>query len=126
MIKTTEFIQNATAEKVYDVLLSSEKHSKLTGDKANVTNRVGDSFSTFSGYAEGKNIELVPNEKIVQSWRASDWPENHFSEIIFELKDINDGVEINFYQTNLPEGSEEEFIAGWKDNYWEPLKKYFR
>lgn len=33
----------------------------------------------------GKFEELVPNEKIVQTWRYSQWPSGHFSNVVIEF-----------------------------------------
>ena len=65
---------------VYEALMDSDKHSRFTGGKAHISRQIGGKFSTFDGYSEGVNIELVPDKKIVQSWRAGDWPEGHYSQ----------------------------------------------
>lgn len=119
-------IPNASAKDIYHALLSTDEHSKIIGDKANVSDKVGGTFTTFSGYAEGKNIELIPNEKIVQTWRASDWPPGHFSTITFRFKNTDNGAEIYFTQENLPQGTIDEFDAGWKDNYWDNIIEFFK
>ncbi len=125
MIEHRLVIPNATTKNIYEALLSSEKHSSIIGDEAVVSDVVGDTFSTFSGYATGKNVELVPYSKLVQTWRASDWPEGHYSTIEFNLSDSDEGAVIHFTQTNMPEGTEDEFDAGWRDNYWSKLIDYF-
>jgi uncharacterized protein YndB with AHSA1/START domain len=33
----------------------------------------GGAFSLFAGYITGRQVELVPNERIVQAWRAGGW-----------------------------------------------------
>lgn len=125
MITQTIIIPLASAKEIYDVLLDSKKHAKLTGDKAKINPKVGGEFSTFGDYATGKNIILIPNKMIKQTWRASEWPEGHYSTIKFELSDKEGGTEIKFTQSNLPECTEAEFETGWEDFYWSPLKKYF-
>ena len=125
MIKQTIIVPHATAREVYDVLMDSKKHSDLTGDVAKIDAKVGGIFTAFSGYADGKTTGLVPGKRIEQTWRAADWPAGHYSKIVFELKDVASGAEIRFTQTDLPSGTESEFVSGWEDNYWKPLKKYF-
>ncbi len=125
MLEQTVVIPNATAADIYAVLLDSLKHSQLTGDVATIDPKVNGKFSTFSGYAVGEITKLEPNKLIEQSWRASDWPNNHFSTIAFELSDVQQGAQIRFTQTHLPDGSLQEFEQGWTDNYWEPLEAYF-
>jgi activator of HSP90 ATPase len=125
MLEQTIVIPNATAADIYDVLLNSLKHSEVTGDTAEIDARVDGQFSSFSGYAVGKITKLESNKLIEQTWRASDWPQNHFSTIAFELSDVEGGAQIHFTQTHLPKGTMKEFEQGWIDNYWEPLKSYF-
>lgn len=62
----------ASPHDVYEALMDSKKHAKFTGGKASISREVGGKFSAFNGYAEGINLQLVPDKKIVQSWRASD------------------------------------------------------
>jgi activator of HSP90 ATPase len=125
MINQEIIIQNATVKDIYEVLMNAEKHSLLINDIADIEDLEGTKFSTFGGYAEGENIELKPGKLIKQTWRASDWPENHYSIITFELSNVDGGAKIRFSQDKLPEGTQKEFEAGWADFYWEPLKKYF-
>ena len=126
MIEQTITVPNATAQDIYEALLSSEKHTKLIGDTAEISDRVDETFKTFSGYAEGKNVELIPGKKIVQTWRASDWPEDHYSTITFELEGSEEGAVINFTQIDIPEGRVEEYEAGWQNNYWSPMQEFFK
>ena len=110
---------------VYEALMDSEKHAAYTGGKARISRAVGGSIMAYDDYITGKNIELVPDQKIVQDWRAVDWPEGYFSRIMFELTAIPEGTRLDFTHTDVPEGTEEEFTQGWIDNYWKPMQAYF-
>ena len=125
MIEKTFLVPGATAKDIYNVWLNSKEHSRLIGDTAEIQPKVGGSFSAFSGYATGKFIALVEDFSIEQTWRASDWPYGHESNVKLELMDVSDGVQIHFTQINLPEGTEEEFTQGWQGNYWDRLELYF-
>jgi hypothetical protein len=52
--------------------MDSEKHTAFTHSSADIGKEVGDAFSTFDGWASGTNLELIPDKKIVQKWRAED------------------------------------------------------
>ena len=117
---------NASPHEVYEALMDSKKHAAFTGGKANISRAVGGSIMTYDNYATGKNVELVPDQKIVQDWRASDWPEGYLSRVIFELSAVPEGTRLDFTHADLPEGTEEEFTQGWIDNYWQPMKAYFK
>lgn len=112
----------ASPREVYEVLMDSRKHSKLTGDKAIISRKVGGKF-TVGDYIHGVNLELVPNEKIVQSWRGSDWPEGHFSRAVFSLRAERSVTRLTFTQTGVPEENYEEIRQGWHDYYWKPMKE---
>ena len=64
----------ARPERIYAAWLSSDEHTAFTGDKAVVEPFVGGKHSTFDGYANGHTVELQPGKRIVQTWRAEDFP----------------------------------------------------
>ncbi len=113
----------ATPHDVYEALMDSKKHSTLTGDKAVISREVGGKFSAFDEYAEGVNLELVPDKKILQTWRASDWPEGISSKVTFALKAAAGGTQLTFLQTGVPEEFAGDVSQGWRDYYWAPLKE---
>lgn len=106
--------------------MDSKKHSKFTGDKASVSQKVGGKFSAFGGYAQGKNLELVLGKKIVQTWRASDWPEDFWSTTTYEFKKAGKGTKLTFTQVNIPTDQMKSIKKGWVDYYWTPMKEMFK
>ena len=122
-IKQTVTIK-ATPHEIYEALMDSKKHSKFTEGKASISRKVGGKFSISDGYIEGTNLELVPDEKIVQSWRASDWQEGHYSKATFKLSKVEKGTRLDFTQTGVPEDQYEDISQGWKDYYWGPMKEF--
>jgi activator of HSP90 ATPase len=126
-MKTATIKQSATFKasphEVYEALMDSRKHSKFTDSKASISRRIGGKFTAYDGYIEGVNLELVPDEKIVQSWRGSDWPDGHYSKAIFALKKVEGGTRLTFTQTDVPEDQYESISQGWRDYYWKPMKK---
>lgn len=108
---------------VYEVLMDSKKHSVFSGGKAKISRKVGGKFSAYDGYATGKNIELVPGQKIVQTWHASDWEEDVISTVTFELQPIKTGTELIFTHEGVPAEHSKSIAQGWKDFYWAPMKE---
>ena len=115
----------ASPHDLYEALMDSKKHSRFTGSKASISRKAGGKFTTFDGYSEGTNLELVPDRKIVQTWRAGDWPEGHYSTVTFSLKASDGGTLLTFTQKGVPEEQYNDISQGWKDYYWTPLKKMF-
>jgi len=112
----------AAPHEVYEALMDSKKHSKFTGGEAVISRKVGGKFTAYDGYAEGVNLELVPDIKIVQSWRASDWPDGQYSKATFVLQEIPGGTRLAFTQTDVPAEFAADVAQGWKDYYWAPMK----
>lgn len=117
-------IFKASPHEVYEALMDSSKHAAFTRSEAEISREVGGQYCAYAGYICGSNLELVPDQKIVQSWHAMDWPEDHYSVVTFILAPVAEGTRLSFTHANLPEGTEEEFDAGWIENYWEPLKTF--
>ena len=113
----------ATPHEVYEMLMDSRKHSKFTGGKASISRRIGGKFTVYGDYIQGINLELVPNKKIVQSWRGSDWPRGHDSKVTFSLRRIKRGTRLTFRQSGLPEKFYKDISQGWRDFYWKPMKE---
>lgn len=113
----------ASPHKIYEMLMDSRIQTRFSGGKASISRRSGGKFTAYDNYISGTNIELVPDTKIVQSWRASDWPEGHYSKVTFTFKKIKDGCHLTFTQTGVPEQQYEGIRRGWHDFYWSPMKK---
>ncbi len=113
----------ASPKAVYDALMDSRQHSRFTGSKAVISRRVGGRFTAYDGYASGKNLELVPGKKIVQTWRASEWPRGQVSKVTFSLRKVRTGTRLTFRQTGVDSNQIASIKKGWVEFYWEPMKK---
>ena len=116
---------NASPHDVYEALMGSEKHSEFTGAKASISREVGGSFTAYDGALSGAILELVPDAKIVQSWRRSDdgWVPGHYSTATFSLEAVDAGTRLTFVQTGVPEESVEQIKQGWQTYYWPKMKQ---
>ena len=65
----------------------------------------------------------MPNERIVQVWRAGSWDPGSYSIARFVLVESGGGTKIVFDHTGFPKGQAEHLAEGWRTNYWEPLTK---
>jgi activator of HSP90 ATPase len=117
----------ASPEKVYKAWLSSAEHGKFTGSKAVIDPKKGGSFTAWGGYIQGKNLELEPGKRIVQSWRTTEFPSRSpDSRIDVLFKKSGKGAKITIIHTNIPDGQGEQYRQGWLDYYFRPMKEYFR
>src|SRR6516225_7060548 len=76
---------NVSAQRIYEALIDAKQFSAFTGAPAEIDRQAGGAFSCFGGMIIGRNIELVPNKRIVQAWRVKIWPEGVYSIVGFEL-----------------------------------------
>jgi activator of HSP90 ATPase len=113
---------DASPHTVYEMLMDSKKHSVLMGDEAKISRKIGGKFNVGS-YIEGVNLELVPDQKIVQTWRYEDWPKGHFSRATFSLKARDGKTRLTFTQSDVPVKFYEDIKQGWIDYYWTPMKE---
>jgi activator of HSP90 ATPase len=84
----------------------------------------GGDFVLFGGYIVGRQIELVPNELIVQAWRAQSWGRGIYSIARFDLSDQGGSTKLVFDHTGFPKGQAEHLASGWQEHYWDPLTKF--
>jgi activator of HSP90 ATPase len=105
--------------------MDEEKHARLTGRTAHISRRVGGTFIAANGNSSGYFLELYPDRKIVQSWRANNWPEGMLSTISIDLTHSGVDTQITFEQTDIPEDQYEATLNDWNSLYWEPLRHMF-
>jgi activator of HSP90 ATPase len=115
----------AGPRRVYEALLDAKQFTEFSGGRtAKIDRTVGGAFSLFAGHIVGRNLELVPDRRIVQAWRVVPWPEGIFSIARFELLEQSFGTRIIFDHTGFPPELAEHLESGWNQNYWTALQKY--
>jgi uncharacterized protein YndB with AHSA1/START domain len=120
-----EVVFKAAPKRVYEALTDSKQFSAVTGGApADISKEVGGAFSCFGGMIQGRHVELMPGQRIVQAWRAGNWDPGVYSIVRFELQDAGGQTKLIFDHTGFPEAHAEHLIEGWSKMYWEPLKKY--
>jgi activator of HSP90 ATPase len=118
---------DASPSDVFEMLMNSSRHARFTGEPATIRRRAGGSFSAYGGYITGVNVEIVPNRRIVQAWRGSDWPKGVYSIAMFELAPLGGRrTVLTFTQHGVPRGHVRSIRQGWIDFYWEPMKADIR
>jgi hypothetical protein len=82
--------------------------------------------SAWDGYISGRNLELVPGERIVQSWRTSEFADEHGDSVItILLQEADEGTLLTLEHSNVPDEQRSYEEAGWQENYFEPMVAYF-
>ncbi len=117
---------SATPAKLYELFTDSAKHTAATGMPAKVSRKVGGKWSAFGGMILGKNLVLIPNRRIVQTWRSSEWKKADPDSILvvsFE-KSASGGAQVQLAHVGIPEYDHDGVTQGWVKFYWEPWKAY--
>jgi activator of HSP90 ATPase len=106
---------NTHPDALYELYMDSSKHSRATGAPAEISPNEGGSYSAHNGYITGRNLQLVKNRLIVQTWRAQSWDKTDVdSTFIIYLEAAG----------KVPDSAEEGLNAGWHKMYWEPWRLY--
>lgn len=132
-----EIIFKASRKRVYEALTDTAQFGKvmalsaavksgmaLGNSPTSISRVAGGAFTLYGGHITGRHIELVPNERIVQAWRAGSWDPGDYSIAKFVLTEQSAGAKLVFDHTGFPIGQAQHLADGWKGNYWEPLEKF--
>ena len=132
-----EAVFKANRNRVYEALTDTKQFDKIiklspemqAGKSFGTTptaisREVGGTFSIFGGHIIGRQIELVPNQRIVQAWRVVDWNPGVYSIAKFELIEQGAGTKLVFDHTGFPKGDAEHLAEGWKSHYWDSIDKF--
>ncbi|SRR5258705_13201406 len=124
---TLSAIIPAKPAEIYEAWLSSEGHTAMTGSPAKVDGNVGGKFSAWEGYIFGTTLELTLNQRIVQTWRTSEFPDDapdSHLEVLFE--EVAQGTKVKLIHRDMPEDQVDSYRQGWEDFYFKPMKEYFK
>jgi activator of HSP90 ATPase len=129
-----ENVFRANRTRVYEALTETRQFDKLVklsgisdalGTKpTQISNEVGGAFTIFGGHIIGRQLELLPAERIVQAWRVVDWEPGWYSVARFNPVEEGAGTKIVFDHTGFPKGLGEHLASGWNEHYWDTLQKY--
>ena len=121
-VKTTI---KATAKQIYKSWLRTQGHTKMTGETAYISDKIGEDFTAEDGNITGKNVQLEPYSKIVQSWRSEKFNDDDLdSQIEVTLAENNGETELTLTHSNIPESCT-HYEDAWNTHYFAPMKAYF-
>jgi uncharacterized protein YndB with AHSA1/START domain/TfoX/Sxy family transcriptional regulator of competence genes len=115
----------ASPHDVYEALMDAKQHAAFTGCPARVSRQVGGRFTAMESL-RGKNVELIPGRRIVQTWQCDHegWPRAHYSTLTIELKPRAGGTRLEFTQVDVPAACHAAIRSAWTKYYWRPLAKF--
>ena len=117
--------KNAAAKDLYDLNMDEKKHFMATAATARISQKVGGRYSVYNGFITGKNLHLVKDKLIVQTWRGQDWEESDLdSTFILSIEQKGKDVVLHVVHANIPDKQIKGIDKGWHTFYWEPWKKF--
>jgi activator of HSP90 ATPase len=117
-----EYKIKAPVASVWLALVTPSEIGKWGAGPAVMDDKVGTQLSLWGGDVWGKNVEVVPNQKLVQEWYGGDWPQPSY--VMFTLEEKNGVTTVKLHQENVPEKEYEAIKDGWKRYYLGEIKKY--
>lgn len=113
-------------EVLFHAWLDSAEHTSFTGSQAVIDPSVGGDFSAWGGYISGKTLEIDPPNRILQSWRTTEFADTDADsnlELLFES--ISNGTRLTLIHTAIPDGQGDMYREGWEEYYFRPMLEYF-
>ncbi|MGA3070505.1 MAG: SRPBCC family protein [Terracidiphilus sp.] len=111
-------------ERLYQAILDQKQFAAFSGLPAAIDKVPGGAFSMFGGLIVGRNVELIPSQRIVQAWRPTHWDPGVYSIVHFEFQPRAVESTLIFDHTGFPAGEYDHLDWGWYHHYWDPLKRF--
>ena len=116
--------KGARAEDLFDIFLNPKKHSAIHGGaETKISKKNGEKFSLLNGNLTGRNLLIIPNRMIVQSWRGNVWEGDDLDSIlILVFSNTGNGAQIEMVHAFTPN----QFTELWNKAYWQPIKEFIK
>ena len=116
------FRLDASPADLYNALTNPTMIEIWTGEPAVMSTEPGSDFSLWDGEIVGRNVEFIPNQKIVQQWFFG---EESDSIVTIKLHPDKSGTNIEVLQTNIPDDAYDNMVEGWESDYFGSLSELF-
>jgi activator of HSP90 ATPase len=118
--------KNTTPKALYNFYMDAKQHAMMSGGApTTITAKEGAKYSVHGGYISGKNLLLVKDKLIVQTWRAKGWEEIDADSIFtIHLEAKGNDVELLATHANVPDKHAGSISKGWHSHYWKPWKQH--
>ena len=114
---------NTTPEILYSALTNAATIQLWTGEPAIMEDVEGSEFSMWDESICGKNLEFIPNKKIVQEWYFGDQEEASIVTLI--LHEDKEKTSVELRHSNIPDEDFNDITNGWTDTYFGSLKLFY-
>ncbi len=112
----------ATPEQVWRALTDPDLIAEWSGAPAEFPLEVGATYSLWSGDIGGQIMEMVPNQRLVQTWEPEGWTTED-SVVAFVLVPTDLGTRIELVHENVEDWDYEDTSDGWDSFYLGAIKR---
>lgn len=121
---TQTYVIKAPPSRVFKALTDAEEIAAWSGSEATMDPQPGGAYSLWDGSIFGTNLEVVPDRKLVQSWREDTWEAGADSKVTFTLTPDGDGTRVDLQHQDVPEDEYDAIAEGWDIYYLGVIKGY--
>ena len=114
---------NAEASEVYSAITNPYTIELWSGYPAEMNTEPGSEFSLWEGDITGRNIEFIPDHKVVQEWYFGDQEEK--SIVTITIKPVKDESDVTVEHSNIPDEEYDNITEGWKEYYIGAIISFF-
>src|SRR5215467_16376626 len=117
----------ASPSALFKTFLNAKLHTAMTGMPANISGKAGAKWRAFGGQIWGRNLLIVPNKLIVQSWRSKHFPKGDPDSIlVLAFSGTEQLGRIDLVHVNVSRRDHKGVREGWPKFYWKPWRKYLK
>jgi len=114
---------NAEPSDIYSAITNPYTIELWSGYPAEMSTEPGSEFSLWEGDITGKNLEFIPDRKIVQQWYFGEQQEKSIVTITIAPDRENSVVTVE--HNNIPDEEYDGIAEGWREYYFEAIKNFF-
>jgi activator of HSP90 ATPase len=114
---------NAEPSDIYAALTNPFTIELWSGYPAVMAEVPGSEFSLWEGDITGRNIEFIPDRKVVQEWYFGEQEEK--SIVTITIKSDRAGSLVTVEHTSIPDGDFEDIAEGWNEYYFGAINNFF-
>lgn len=114
---------NAPPSDIYAAITNPYTIELWSGYPAQMSTDPGSEFSLWEGDITGRNLEFIPDRRVVQEWDFGDQIEK--STVIIDINPDGENSVVTVEHTNIPDDDFTEIAEGWREYYIGAIISFF-
>jgi activator of HSP90 ATPase len=114
---------NTETSDIYSAITNPYTIELWSGYPAIMSTEPGSEFSLWEGDITGRNIEFIPDKKVIQEWYFGDQHEK--SIVTITIIPDRESSMVTVEHTNIPDGEFDDIAEGWREYYIGAIADFF-